>query len=105
MKDYVNDRTKSLIKGTRNYLADVHSSKDDIYELDKKIDGITYTKFLVDYYNSIADDRFVSFLKSLTYTSSRIPAQTLQSFMRMKLVGFTNSSKNICYVSHWQTYL
>ena len=105
MKDYVNDRTKNLIEGTRNYLADVHTSKDDIYEVDKKIDGITYTKFLVDYYNSIADDRFVSFLKSLTYTSSRIPAQTLQSFMRMKLVGFTSSSKNICYVSHWQTYL
>lgn len=105
MASFVNDRTRELIQGTQNYLQEVHTSEDVIYEVNKKINGVTYNKFLLNYYNSIANDRFASFLKSLKYTSSRIPAQTLQSFMQMKLVGFTANSKNVCYVSHWQTYL
>ena len=46
-----------------------------------------------------------SFLRSLEVTASRIPAQTLQSFMQMQIAGFVNSDKNLCYVSHFQTYL
>ena len=67
--------------------------------------GEDYRKDLKYFYNLSRDSLYSSFLKSLTFTASRIPAQTLQSFMQMKAVGFTQSSKNIAYVSHWQTWL
>lgn len=52
-----------------------------------------------------AKKKFVSFQKSLEYTVARIPAQTLQSFMKMKAVQFADSDKNVVYVTHWQTWL
>lgn len=52
-----------------------------------------------------ANKKFTSFKKSLDYTVARIPAQTMQSFMKMKAVGFTSSEKNVVFVTHWQTWL
>lgn len=69
------------------------------------IDTKKYNAALVNYYSQFAEEVYSSFLKSLYFTAARIPAQTLQSFMQMKAVAFTQSSKNICYVSHWQTWL
>lgn len=69
------------------------------------IDMNSYNSDLTEYYNQFANEIFTSFQKSLYFTASRIPAQTLQSFMQSKTVGFTQSSKNIVYVSHWQTWL
>ena len=57
------------------------------------------------YHDSVAQIKYNSFVRSLRYTASRIPAQTLQSFMQMKLVGFTGTTYNQCFVSHWQTWL
>lgn len=48
---------------------------------------------------------FNSFKKSLELVVSRIPAQTLQSFMKMKVVAFGDTDKNTIQVSHWQIYL
>lgn len=69
------------------------------------IDKNEYDKDLKNFYNEMANEIFASFEKSLTFTASRIPAQTLQSFMQMRAVALTQSSKNIAYVSHWQTWL
>nr|DAT77683.1 MAG TPA: hypothetical protein [Caudoviricetes sp.] len=44
-------------------------------------------------------------MRSQNFTASRIPAQTLQSFMQMHCVGFTGTATNQCFVSHWQTWL
>lgn len=52
-----------------------------------------------------AHKKWVSFQDSLKFIASRIPAQTLQSFMAMRPVAWTENSKNMCYVSHFQTYL
>lgn len=52
-----------------------------------------------------AHRKWVSFQDSTNFIASRIPAQTLQSFMSMKLVAWTQNSKNMAYVSHFQTYL
>ena len=52
-----------------------------------------------------AHKKWISFQDSLKFISSRIPAQTLQSFMAMKMIAWTENSKNMCYVSHFQTYL
>jgi hypothetical protein len=58
-----------------------------------------------DYLLKEAHKKWVSFQDSLKFIAARIPAQTLQSFMTMKLVGWTENSKNMAYVSHFQTYL
>ncbi len=46
-----------------------------------------------------------SFEISKFLISSRIPAQTLQSFMPMEIVGYTQMSTNVTYVSAIQTFL
>lgn len=50
-------------------------------------------------------EQWVSFLNSLHFISSRIPAQSLQSFMPMVCVGWTSDTSNTAYVSYIQTYL
>ena len=60
------------------------------------------TKEFIDEY---ANERYNSFLKSLYVTSSRIPAQELQSFMQMETVAFTGVGNNIAAVSHFQMFL
>jgi hypothetical protein len=40
-----------------------------------------------------------SFLKSLNVLAARIPAQSHQSFMAMKIVGFDHSGLNSAYVN------
>lgn len=49
--------------------------------------------------------KFTSFLNSLYFISSRIPAQSLQSFMPMRCVGWTRDTNNTAYVSYIQTFL
>lgn len=63
------------------------------------------TRALGAYNDSLLEKQYTSFLKSQYFTASRIPAQTLQSFMQMKNVGFTGTASNQCFVSHWQTWL
>lgn len=58
-----------------------------------------------EFYKKEAHKKWVSFQDSLKFISSRIPAQTLQSFMTMKCVGWTENTKNMAYVSHFQIYL
>ena len=53
----------------------------------------------------IAKERHTSLLSSLDIVASRIPAQSLQSFMQMKVVGYSQSEDNKVYVSPWQTWL
>lgn len=60
------------------------------------------TKEFIDEY---ANERYNSFLKSLYVTSSRIPAQELQSFMQMETVAFTGVGSNVAAVSHFQMFL
>ena len=46
-----------------------------------------------------------SFLKSLDVVAARIPAQSMQSFMPMKVVAFDNPDINTAYVSTMQILL
>ena len=72
-------------------------------------DGVVIYKKLNSVVNkyraAIAKKQYASFLRSQNFTASRIPAQTLQSFMQMHCVGFTGTATNQCFVSHWQTWL
>lgn len=64
-----------------------------------------YKKLRTKYYIDLRDKQFISFKKSLDFTVARIPAQTLQSFMKMKNVGFTGTKTGQCFVTAWQTWL
>ncbi len=80
--------------------------KDDVINIrKKKIGEISYRNYIQNYLDSLTHKKYISFQKSQDFTSSRIPAQTLQSFMYMKAVGFTGVHTNQAYVSHFQTYL
>lgn len=56
-------------------------------------------------FRRLAREKRTSFMKSLEFIAARIPAQSMQSFMPMKVVAFSESEKNIAYVSHWQIWL
>ena len=82
---------------------------DRVQNISPVKDGfITYKKLnsVVNKYRAaVAKKQYASFLRSQSFTASRIPAQTLQSFMQMHCVGFTGLVNNQCFVSHWQTWL
>lgn len=53
----------------------------------------------------LARKQYVSFLKSLEFTASRIPAQSLQSFMKMEVSQFLSTDKNVAIVTPFQAWL
>lgn len=71
----------------------------------EKFDTNAYMKAIRSYAGKQNTAMYSSFLRQLEITASRIPAQTLQSFMQMRCVGYTQNKKNVCYVTPWQTYL
>lgn len=66
-----------------------------------------YRQIRTSYYEYLQQykKQYSSFLTSLHFISSRIPAQSLQSFMPMTCVGWTADTSNTAYVSYIQTYL
>ena len=117
-----NRRTAKLfeatLKGFGNELAYDQNLKELIYNIQSLYQGATtddltdynistkkYKKYIRDYYYSLEDKIKSSYEKAQEFTASRIPAQTLQSFMQMLCVGYTGTSTNQCFVSHWQTWL
>lgn len=52
-----------------------------------------------------AMEAHTSFVKSLNILAARIPSQTMQSFMPMKVVAFDNPDVNSAYVNYWQIWL
>lgn len=91
---YVNPDHKAFIQVQLDSLdSSIKANKANLAELKK------------EFYRKEAHKKWVSFQDSLKFISSRIPAQTLQSFMTMKCVGWTENTKNMAYVSHFQIYL
>lgn len=58
-----------------------------------------------DVVKELAKKIYASWEKSHDIVSSRIPAQSMQSFMPMQVVGYTDNSKNDAYVSISQIWL
>lgn len=79
---------------------------DDLVSLRrKKIGDIYYPQRIGNYIESLAHKKYISFQKAQDFVTSRIPAQTLQSFMATRNVGFTGVHTNQSYQSPWETYL
>ena len=70
-----------------------------------KIAGIKLKKALAAFDAKNQNKQYTSFKKAQSFTVARIPAQTLQSFMKMKNVGFTGTETGQCFVTVWQTWL
>lgn len=101
------DKMKEFIK-FKNETRDV-----DIQDLEEALKNNDEIKFLevinrsslLRNMNKKASQIHTSFIKSLDILAARIPAQCMQSFMAMKVVGFDESGLNSAYVSNHQIYL
>ena len=80
-------------------LKDYNAEK--LKQLRGKVEMPKAFKFIID--NSI--EKFESFKQSLNILAARIPAQSMQSFMPMKVVGFDDSGVNNAYVNYFQFWL
>lgn len=117
---------ESTLKGLGNELAYDTNLKDLLYKTQSLLAGAPklpigedgkpfksdylvstskYNLIQKKYLNNLKDKITSSFAKAQYFTASRIPAQTLQSFMQMRCVGYTGTATNQCFVSHWQTWL
>ena len=94
------ERNDRLLKLLFDTYKENEGEEFSVSRLAYQLDGIEKNQKIVD-----AKKKFVSFQKSLEFTVARIPAQTMQSFMKMKAVAFNDSDKNVVHVSHWQTWL
>lgn len=94
-KDKINQENK------REQIQNLRQNKEYIQVLP----GKTYFNLLNDASEILSNKIKQSFKLSQYYVASRIPAQSLQSFMKMKLVGYIPINNNECMVSHWQTLL
>ena len=92
--DFINKlfQEKLITKEHRQFLRNKLNSSKLIYYKDK-------------YIENFAKNKYSSFQLSRFFVSSRIPAQTLQSFMAMENVGYNGVNTNYCAVSHFQTFL
>ena len=111
-----NNKLQQFLLDTSNLLLGIASTNRDNKEKNKqqdkyinirrlKIGNVQYKDYVQNFRDGLKHKKYISFLKSKDFTSSRIPAQTLQSFMYMNLVGFTGVDTTQAYVSHFQTYL
>lgn len=60
---------------------------------------------VIDNLRESAMEIYTSFVKSLDVLAARIPAQSMQSFMAMRVAGFDDSGKNSAYVNTFQFWL
>lgn len=78
----------------KNFINDQFSSVGDELE-----------KIRNEYYQNKQKYLMASFEKTLDTVADRIPTASLQSFMKMRTVGFTQINNNRIYVSHFQAWL
>lgn len=73
---------------------------DQFYSVGDKLEKIRN-----EYYQNKQKYLMASFEKTLDTVADRIPTASLQSFMKMRTVGFTQVNNNRIYVSHFQAWL
>ena len=78
----------------KNFIDDQFSSVGDELE-----------KIRNEYYQNKQKYLMASFEKTLDTVADRIPTASLQSFMKMRTIGFTQVNNNRIYVSHFQAWL
>lgn len=89
-----------------------HDFNKEVYDLFKLYSGYIpsnfepFNNYLKNHLDNILEQiskrTYVSWDKSTEFVASRIPAQSMQSFMEMKNVSYFNTNNNEAYVSIWQ---
>lgn len=94
-ENYSSSKRRQAILAYKNKLiADQYCrllNNDRDYNVDKKI-------------NNLASQQYKSFVEQLDCVGARIPTQSMQSFMAMRIVGYSHSSVNEVYVPRSQTF-
>lgn len=94
-------------KGHEEYKAGLDAIKEYIKNPEQNFDAF-FASIKSKAIRSIINNSLeihTSFIKSLNTLAARIPAQSHQSFMAMRVVGFDESGKNTAYVNRMQLYL
>lgn len=104
-KKVTNPNQQQLLNDLQNVVLQLKEGTDEFSNEFSESQLNTLKSIYNAYYEREARDIYNSWEQSLYYTAARIPAQSHQSFMQMKAVAYSGSDKNICYVSHWQTWL
>lgn len=107
--DDIYDKSTEIAYKFINAISDSSQKELNLYRNPYRIeeDGIamTYSDAVTQLYEKLKQQVKQSFILSRYFTVARIPAQSLQSYMKMKLVGFIPIGENECMVSHIQTLL
>lgn len=104
----INGKNKRLSKLFSKYINDKGIIDNSFYEEvnNPLIYGYTSSNELLnDHIEKQAKEMFSSFQKSLELVAARIPAQSMQSFMSMKIVAFDSTDSNTSYVASSQLFL
>lgn len=94
--------------GLNRYMDSEGNIKQDFYENynNPLYRGINSSDIqLVKHIQKQAKQIYASFQKSLDIVAARIPAQSMQSFMSMKIVAFDSTNSNTSYVASTQLWL
>lgn len=89
---YITKGKRKQINGRLNQLALMPNGTLNVPQLDS-------------YIKSLGSELYTSFRESLDIIAARIPAQSMQSFMPMRCVGFEEFDANTAYVSSHQIWL
>lgn len=107
--DSIKKSSNKFAKKFGNNLTSYGTSAQDILQYNREYHDIT-----LDNYKLLPDDNYIiksgkekhtSFLRSLDIVAARIPAQSMQSYMPMKIVAYDNPDINTAYVSTYQILL
>ena len=104
----INSKNKRLSKLFSRYINEKGIIDESFYE--EVNNPLLYgysssNELLNDYIKKQAQEMFSSFQKSLELVAARIPAQSMQSFMSMKIVAFDSTNNNTSYVASSQLFL
>lgn len=124
VREVLGKSKKRVAKQFFNYVTEGGTNTNNIHQLNKDLHSINSTNY--SYYKELAETgnltnpniaqclkiiteqgraKHSSFLKSLEIVAARIPAQSMQSFMPMKVVAFDNPDINSAFVSTMQILL
>lgn len=104
-KEFYNTYNRALYTGNLDsftYNKDVYGKNGRIV-FTKNLQAKDYA--LGKYLISQGNEMFSSLQKSLQLIAARIPAQSMQSFMSMKIVAFDSTNNNTAYVASTQLWL
>lgn len=96
---------KNNTNNSKNLSQYIFSVQDQLQKAQSISDLKDIPQEYINYISEQGSNIYNSFIQSLNLIAARIPAQSMQSFMPMRIAAFIDSDVNTAYVSTLQTYL